>query len=108
MAPDTCADGVSDPGPGDATPALPKSISLLVDARGRACPLPIIDAAHAVADLAPGTLVELLSDDPASLTDVPAWCRMTGHVLIGMPTHSAGCWRFHFTVTDDRCREGTR
>ena len=32
--------------------------------------------------LAPGERLEVLSRDPGSATDLPAWCRMTGHVLV--------------------------
>ncbi len=51
---------------------------LTVDARGRRCPLPIIDLAAAARTAAPGTLIILLADDPAAAADVSAWCRMRG------------------------------
>jgi cysteine desulfurase len=51
---------------------------VVVDARGRRCPLPVIDLARAVPGVPVGGLVELLADDPAADTDVPAWCRMRG------------------------------
>ena len=49
---------------------------LTVDARGRRCPLPIIDLAAAARDAPPGTVITLLADDPAAAADVAAWCRM--------------------------------
>jgi tRNA 2-thiouridine synthesizing protein A len=54
---------------------------VVVDARGRLCPLPVIDLARAARDAAAGTTVALLADDPAAVGDVAAWCRMRGHTL---------------------------
>jgi tRNA 2-thiouridine synthesizing protein A len=53
-----------------------------VEARGVLCPVPIIRLARATAALAPGSLVALLTDDPAAEHDVPAWCRLRGHTLL--------------------------
>jgi tRNA 2-thiouridine synthesizing protein A len=54
-----------------------------VEARGVLCPVPIIRLARAAATLPGGSLIELLTDDPAAEHDVPAWCRLRGHVLLG-------------------------
>lgn len=43
---------------------------------GMRCPLPIIKLARAMKD---NQEVILLSDDPATLPDLKAWSRMTGH-----------------------------
>jgi cysteine desulfurase len=56
---------------------------LVVDAVGRRCPLPVIELAQRIADVAVGGLVALLSDDPAAAADVPAWCRMRGQEYVG-------------------------
>lgn len=48
----------------------------VVDARGLACPRPVIDLAAAVDAAAVGDVVELWADDPAARVDVPVWCRM--------------------------------
>ncbi len=56
---------------------------LSVDARGRRCPLPIIDLAAAARDAPAGTVITLIADDPAADADVPAWCRMRGHHFEG-------------------------
>ena len=53
-----------------------------VEARGVLCPVPIIRLARAAADLPAGSLVALLTDDPAAEHDVPAWCRLRGHQLV--------------------------
>jgi len=57
-------------------------MSLSVDARGRRCPLPVIMLARLAAGQPPGTVIEVLADDPAAAIDIPAWCRMRGHTFV--------------------------
>ncbi|WP_106538989.1 sulfurtransferase TusA family protein [Haloactinopolyspora alba] len=47
------------------------------------CPLPVIELARRLSDVAVGDVVEVAADDPAAATDVPAWCRMRGHEYVG-------------------------
>ncbi len=49
---------------------------VVIDARGKACPIPVIELAKAVSGVEVGDEVAVLSDDPASRVDVPVWCRM--------------------------------
>jgi tRNA 2-thiouridine synthesizing protein A len=53
-----------------------------VEARGVLCPVPIIRLARTASSLPTGSLIELLTDDPAAEHDVPAWCRLRGHTLL--------------------------
>lgn len=53
-----------------------------LDERGRACPAPVIALGRAATGLGPGATIELLADDPAARTDVPAWCRIRGATLV--------------------------
>lgn len=59
----------------------PVAIATEVDARGRPCPLPVIDLARAMAGVAVGQAVRVLADDPGAAADIPAWCRMRGQRL---------------------------
>lgn len=52
--------------------------ALLVDARGKPCPMPIIELAKA---LRAHQRVELWADDPAALVDLQAFIKGTGHLL---------------------------
>lgn len=54
---------------------------VVVDARGERCPVPIIRIAAAARAAAPGTVLVLLSGDPATRDDLAAWCRMRGHAV---------------------------
>jgi tRNA 2-thiouridine synthesizing protein A len=56
---------------------------VVIDARGRRCPLPILDLARRVGDIAVGQTITVEADDPAALPDVQAWCRMRSHEYVG-------------------------
>ena len=65
-----------------------------VDCTGRPCPVPVIELARAVAAAEPGTVVEVVSDDPAARHDVPAWARMRGKEYLGeVPAGGATAYR---------------
>ena len=46
--------------------------------------MPVILAARAATTLAAGTVIQVLATDPAAAADLPAWCRMRGHTVIGI------------------------
>ena len=71
---------------GSGASDLPVADARLVDARGLACPLPVIRAAQAARDLPDGALVTILATDPAARYDVPAWSRLRGHELLAITT----------------------
>ncbi len=54
------------------------------DARGLLCPLPIIGAADEIKDMGSGEVLEVISDDPGVMEDIPAWCESAGHHLIAL------------------------
>ena len=53
-----------------------------VDARGLNCPLPILKAKKALAELQSGQLLKVLSTDPGALRDFQAFARQTGNELV--------------------------
>lgn len=50
-----------------------------IDARGLKCPMPVVLLGRRMARTAPGGLVTLIADDPASRLDIPVWCARNGH-----------------------------
>ena len=64
-----------------------------LDARGLACPMPIVKTAQAIATLSSGELLEVLATDPGSTKDFVAWSRTTGHALIEQD-EEGGVFRF--------------
>lgn len=57
--------------------------ALSIDALGKKCPMPIIMLAERIGEVPIGMVVEVLADDPATKTDVPAWCGLKSHEFIG-------------------------
>ncbi|MCH2240613.1 MAG: sulfurtransferase TusA family protein [Aquabacterium sp.] len=53
-----------------------------VDATGLVCPLPILKAKKALAELASGQLLKVLATDPSSVRDFQAFARQTGNELV--------------------------
>jgi tRNA 2-thiouridine synthesizing protein A len=41
---------------------------------------------------APGQVIKVIALDPAAPADLPAWCRMTGHTLLGHDEPSHAFW----------------
>ncbi|MEW5757617.1 MAG: sulfurtransferase TusA family protein [Pseudomonadota bacterium] len=60
-----------------------------LDARRLLCPLPVIRTQNAAKKLAPGDVLEVTCTDPGAESDIPAWCRINGHEVIGIE-HDAG------------------
>lgn len=54
-----------------------------VDARGLNCPLPILRAKKALADMQTGMILRVLATDPGSVLDFQAFARQTGNDLVG-------------------------
>ncbi|MFF2849516.1 cysteine desulfurase/sulfurtransferase TusA family protein [Streptomyces sp. NPDC058001] len=57
--------------------------SLVVDALGRRCPVPVIELAKVIGDVPVGGTVTVLADDEAARLDIPAWCEMRGQEYVG-------------------------
>jgi len=53
-----------------------------VEASGLACPMPIVRTSQAIDDLASGDVLEVISTDRGSLTDIPSWADTLGHTLV--------------------------
>ena len=53
-----------------------------LDTRGLDCPLPILKAKKALADMASGAVLKVLATDPGSMRDFQAFARQTGNELL--------------------------
>ncbi|GAB2485710.1 hypothetical protein GCM10008929_08110 [Alkalibacterium psychrotolerans] len=59
------------------------SYDLLVDAKGLACPMPIVRTKKALKDIASGLIVEVQATDKGSTADLKAWAEKSGHDYLG-------------------------
>ena len=53
-----------------------------LDTRGLNCPLPILKAKKALADMLSGEVLKVVATDPGSVRDVQAFARQTGNELV--------------------------
>jgi tRNA 2-thiouridine synthesizing protein A len=61
---------------------LATHVDRMIDARGMPCPGPLMTLIGAIRENSVGALIELLSSDEGSKTDIPAWVRKAGHELV--------------------------
>jgi TusA-related sulfurtransferase len=54
-----------------------------VDARGSACPGPLLEAKKAIGSVPVGGVLEIWSSDPVTKTDIGAWATKVGHEFLG-------------------------
>jgi tRNA 2-thiouridine synthesizing protein A len=64
------------------TPTTATTSRTVVDARGQACPGPLVTLAKALKGASSGDLLELVATDPGSRTDVPAWAELSGNEVV--------------------------
>jgi TusA-related sulfurtransferase len=57
-----------------------------IDTRGLNCPLPILKAKKALAELTSGQVLKVVSTDEGSLRDFQAFARQTGNELLNQET----------------------
>jgi tRNA 2-thiouridine synthesizing protein A len=79
----------------DTTTTARTTTTIIVDARGQACPGPLVTLAKALKDTAPGDLLELVATDPGSRTDVPAWAELSGNEVLDF---SEGDGEFRYLI----------
>ena len=54
-----------------------------VDARGSACPGPLLEAKKGIGKVKVGQVLEIFSNDSGTRKDIPAWAGKVGHEYIG-------------------------
>ncbi len=56
---------------------------VILDAKGLACPMPIVKTKKEMNELAPGKVLEVQATDKGSKADIRAWAESTGHQYLG-------------------------
>lgn len=59
-----------------------------LDARGLNCPLPILKAKKALAEMSSGQILRVMTTDPGSVRDFRAFAHQTGNELVGQSENS--------------------
>jgi tRNA 2-thiouridine synthesizing protein A len=55
----------------------------VVDARGSACPGPLLEAKKGIGAIQIGEVLEIWSGDPGTKNDIPRWAAKVGHEYLG-------------------------
>lgn len=53
-----------------------------LDAKGLACPMPVISVKRVIKDLQQGQILAISATDKGACRDIPAWAEQTGHKLL--------------------------
>lgn len=64
-----------------------------LDTKGLNCPLPILKAKKAIAEVPKGGTLEVLATDPGAVADFQAFCKSTGNELVEQ-SEEGGVYRF--------------
>lgn len=59
------------------------NVQKIVDARGTACPGPLLAAKKAIGEIGSGEVMEILSSDEGTKRDIPKWASKKGHEYLG-------------------------
>ncbi len=65
-----------------------------LDARNFSCPKPVLMSKKEIGKLKIGQVLEILTTDPGSKTDIPAWAHVTGQELLSLKEKSPEEFRF--------------
>ena len=60
------------------------TVSKEIDARGSFCPGPLMELIRNVKTANVGDVLAVLSSDPGSITDIPAWANKAKHEFVGI------------------------
>ena len=53
-----------------------------LDARRLMCPMPVIKTQNIIKTMSSGEQLRVVCTDPGVMQDIPAWCRINGHILL--------------------------
>ncbi|MCK4740549.1 MAG: sulfurtransferase TusA family protein [Candidatus Thorarchaeota archaeon] len=67
-----------------------------LDARGLACPKPVLESRKAIKSLKINQVLEIITSDPGSVSDIPTWARVSGQELLS--SEERGPSEFYFLV----------
>ena len=71
----------------------------VLDCIGLYCPVPIFQTTQEMGELEPGQVLEMVTDDPAAVQDIPRWAKRAGHQFLKLFKEGG---HFHFLI-----RKGT-
>jgi len=55
-----------------------------LDCTGLYCPAPIFETRKKIDTMQSGSILKIVSDDPAAETDIPSWAKTTGNEVLSL------------------------
>ena len=60
------------------------NIEKTLDAKGLACPMPVVRTKKTIVDIESGQILEVVTTDAGSKSDITAWAKSSGHELVDL------------------------
>jgi len=57
-------------------------VSKVLDVKGLPCPMPVVKISQEIGSVEVGQVIEVLTTDPGSISDFPAWADTTGNEVL--------------------------
>ncbi|MRG85745.1 sulfurtransferase TusA family protein [Salinibacillus xinjiangensis] len=80
----------------------------VLDAKGLACPMPIVRTKKAITNLEPGQVIRVEATDKGSTADIKAWADSTGHQYLGTKEDGEVLHHYIRKASDDEAKEETK
>jgi len=74
-------------------------VNKMIDAKGLACPMPIVKTKKAIEEIQPGQVLEVQATDKGSVADIQGWAKNTGHQYLGTVEEN-GVFRHYLRKAD--------
>jgi len=58
------------------------TVDKVMDLKGLACPMPVVKVSKGIMEVEIGQVIEVVTTDPGSLADFPAWARTSGNEIL--------------------------
>jgi tRNA 2-thiouridine synthesizing protein A len=59
-----------------------RQVDKVMDLKGLPCPMPVVKISKGIKEVEVGQVIEVLTTDPGSLVDFPAWAKMSGNEIV--------------------------
>jgi tRNA 2-thiouridine synthesizing protein A len=57
-------------------------VAKVLDLKGLPCPMPVVKISQEIGSVSVGQIIEVLTTDPGSISDFPAWAKSTGNEVL--------------------------
>ncbi|PVU72323.1 sulfurtransferase TusA family protein [Vulcanisaeta sp. SCGC AB-777_J10] len=64
------------------------SEEIMLDVRGKVCPIPVMEVNKLSKTVKPGTVIKVLATDPAAKLDLQAWAKRTGNEILSIESET--------------------